>query len=399
MSILVVDDTASQRLLLRSILKAEGYSDVTLTDSARAAFSHLAAVGGEVCSVDLVLLDVSMPEMDGIAACRQLKADARLRDIPVVMVTASAEAEDLQLAFDAGATDYITKPPNRVELVARVRSALRLKQETDRRKARERELLEMSNKLAGLNEVLEARIEEQMARLRLAAKIQWDLLPKEPPLVPGYQVAGRTIPAQLVGGDYFDFISVDDRRLALCVADVSGKGLPASLLMANLQATIRGQTLWNPSARECMRRSNRLLFQSTDIEKFATVFYGILDIEAHELRYSNAGHNPPLLFRAGEAPRRLETGGLVLGILEDSGFEEEVVPLGPGDVLVLYSDGITEALDARQEEFGEEALIRVVEAHRDETAAAIVDAVGSAVERFAGSTPQSDDMTLMVLRR
>jgi serine phosphatase RsbU (regulator of sigma subunit)/serine/threonine protein kinase len=398
--ILVVDDSPSQRLLLRSMLRAEGHDNVVVAESAQAAFEQLGLGRPQGKSVvDLVLLDLAMPEMGGLEACRRIKADERLRDIPVIVVTASTEPNDLEQAFEAGGIDYVTKPPNSVELMARVRSALRLKQEMDRRKLRERELLEVSERLKATNAILGARIEEQLAKLRLAAQIQADLLPKAAPSVEGYDIAGRTIPAQMVGGDYFDFIAMDDSRWAICLADVSGKGLPASLLMANLQATIRGQTLVSSSASECVDRCNRLLHQSVDMGRYATLFYAILDPASGALHYCNAGHNPPMVFRGGEPALRLERGGPVLGILKSGSFEEGVVSLQPGDLLVACSDGITEAGAEDEEEFGEQRLQAVVSEHHDERAIVVIEEITAAVEGFSRSSDQEDDMTLVVVRR
>ena len=235
--------------------------------------------------------------------------------------------------------------------------------------------------------------------LRLASKIQNDLLPKTFPEIPGYDLAGKSVPAQMVGGDYFDFIPIEAHRLAVCLGDVSGKGLPASLLMANLQATLRGQTLLNASAKECVRRSNKLLHLSTSSEKFVTLFYGILDIQDHSLCFSNAGHENPLLISGGKEPLRLNTGGIVLSIMEEFPYEEETVPLLPGDLLVIYSDGVTDAINTRQELWGEARLTAVVKEHRDAGASALIDHIIAAVQSHAGEAPQMDDITLVVIKR
>ena len=255
-----------------------------------------------------------------------------------------------------------------------------------------------NDQLAELNRLLSHRIEDELAKVWVAARIQRDLLPKHPPQIPGYTLAGRSIPAQTVGGDYFDFIPMDD-CLALCVADVSGKGLPASLLMANLQAAVRSQVLAHASVTECLRRTNTLLFRSTDPGKFVTAFFSVLDCQRHELHYSNAGHNPPLLFRSGMEPERLETGGLVLGIFEETAFEESTCRLDRGDLLVVYSDGISEARDARGEEFGEEGIIDVVNRERHHGPTHILDAILKAALDFEGDQLQLDDMTMVVLQR
>jgi sigma-B regulation protein RsbU (phosphoserine phosphatase) len=236
-------------------------------------------------------------------------------------------------------------------------------------------------------------------QVRLASNIQLGLLPKKVPDIPGYQIVGSTLPAQAVGGDYFDFIKIDENQIALCLGDVSGKGLPASLLMANLQATLRGQTILTRSAKECIIRSNKLLYESTSEEKFVTLFYGIIDLSQHHLRFCNAGHDNPYLFSEGKEPRRLKTGGIVLSVLEDFPYEEEEVALAPGDALVIYSDGIPEAMNAQQELYGDERLGELLRKVHTLPAQEIIDAVIAAAKTHAGNWPQSDDMTMVVVKR
>lgn len=251
---------------------------------------------------------------------------------------------------------------------------------------------------ARLNE-REQALTRMQEEVRLASRIQLDLLPKEPPSLPGYEIVGSTMPAQAVGGDYFDFISIDDHRLAFCLGDVSGKGLPASLLMANLQATLRGQTLLKSSPKECLERSNFLLFQSTSPEKFATLFYGILDTQTHSLSFSNAGHDPPYVLRDGAEPARLIDGGIPLAIFKDFSYEQGEIALNPGDTLALYSDGITEAMNAGEEHFGEERLAAILLEHSKIAPRELMELVLSAARAHAGTTPQSDDMTLVIIKR
>jgi phosphoserine phosphatase RsbU/P len=169
--------------------------------------------------------------------------------------------------------------------------------------------------------------------------------------------------------------------------------------MANLQATIRGQTLVSSSASECVDRCNRLLHQSVEMGRYATLFYAILDPASGELHYCNAGHNPPMVFRGGKPAFRLERGGSVLGILKSGGFEEGLISLQPGDLLVACSDGITEAGAEDEEEFGEQRLQAVVSEHHDERAIVVIEEITAAVEGFSRSSDQGDDMTLVVLRR
>jgi len=221
------------------------------------------------------------------------------------------------------------------------------------------------------------RMQEEV---RLASRIQLDLLPKEPPAIPGYDIAGRSIPAQMVGGDYFDFIPMEQNHMAICLGDVSGKGLPASLLMANLQATLRGQSLHPIRVNERVERANRLLYRSTDPEKFATLFYGVLGLDDNKLTFSNAGHENPYLFSGGNETKRLSTGGTVLGVVDNFPYDEEVVQFDQGDVLVIFSDGITEAFDKEDtDQFGEERLDRFLRAF---------------YERFAGTRQATTELFL-----
>ncbi len=333
---------------------------------------------------DLVLTDEMMPRLTGRGLVESIRADPVRRGTPVIVLTARSGAQARIEGLEAGADDYVTKPFDEQELLARIRNLLRAR-------AQEKELTE-------LNRVLEARVEEQIAKLRVGARIQSDLLPKSAPVIPGYEMAGRTLPAQVVGGDYYDFIAVDDRRYAVCLGDVAGKGLPAALLMANLQATVRGQTLWNPSACDCMTRSNTLLFLSTDPGRYATMFYGVLNTRSHYFSYTNAGHNPPIVFGGGDRVSRLSVGGTVVGLFEGSTYEEDVVHLQPGDLLVIFSDGITEALNTAGDEFGDERLIAVVAERRAESSESLVDGIMSAVTLHARGTPQWDDMTVVVVK-
>lgn len=240
------------------------------------------------------------------------------------------------------------------------------------------------------------RMEED---LRVAYDIQVNLLPREDPQIEGYDIAGKSIPARKVGGDYYDFIEINDHRLAFCLGDISGKGIPASLLMANLQATLRSQTLFENSSKVCLERSNKLLFRSTDIQKFATLFYGILDMKTHTIEYSKAGHEAPFLLDPNLNIKRLNTGGTILGFMEDSKYKEETIPFNPGETLVIYSDGITEAMNKEDEEFGEARLEAVIQKDILVSSRELIGRIIQAARNFAGERPQMDDMTVMVIKR
>ena len=245
--------------------------------------------------------------------------------------------------------------------------------------------------------------EKELDRLKKEVDLAWEiqrrLVPEAPPVVVGYDIAGKTVPARTVGGDFFDFIEVESHRLAFFLGDVTGKGLPAALLMASLQATIRGQTLFQVTERECLERSNILLCHSTSANRFATVFYATLDTDKHALRYLNAGHNHPFLISHDGHSQRLQSGGPMLGVFEEWSIDVDETPFRPGDLLVVFSDGITDALDERGEPFGEETLAAVIEENRHQSAQKLLSAIVDAVERYSRNKPQTDDITLVVIKR
>lgn len=235
--------------------------------------------------------------------------------------------------------------------------------------------------------------------LQAAREVQMMLIPKRLPEVEGYEFAATTIPAREVGGDLYDFTAREGSQLAICLGDVSGKGLAASLLMANVQATLRDQTLSGESAAECVRRSNVLLHENTSIEKFVTLFYAILNPRTATLTYCNAGHERPYHISPGGGTRRLNAGGIVLGITEDFAYEQATVEIEPGDLIVVFSDGVSEAMNPKEEQLGEEAIEQVARQHMHESAEAVKVALLGAVRTHAAGAPQADDITVVVLRR
>lgn len=239
-------------------------------------------------------------------------------------------------------------------------------------------------------------IEEE---LNFATDIQTNLLPKLNPQIDGFDIAGKSIPAKEVGGDYYDFIPIDENKNAICLGDISGKGLPAAMLMANLQATLRGQAIFSSSSGECLTRANKLLYRSTDKQKFATLFYGILDSSKDIFHFSNAGHDPPFFIDSNRQVTRLTKGGTVLGFMEEYQFEEDSVNLKNGDTIIIYSDGITEAMNKNSEEFGEERLLTKIKDCILLKAVNIIQAVFDAVKAFVQDVPQSDDITIVVIKK
>jgi len=244
----------------------------------------------------------------------------------------------------------------------------------------------------------EKRLQQMERELQMARDIQQSLLPTENPKLPGAEIAGLSHPAREVGGDYYDFIELSEGRLGVVIADVSGKGVPASLLMANIQATLRVQAATSTSVKDCIAEANTALHKSTEADKYATLFYGILDTTQRTFTCTNAGHNSPMLIAQDGSCRRLETGGIVLGMLAQIPYQEERVQLRPGDLLLLFSDGITEAMNDREEEFGEERLAELLADNRNLSPEVLLEKILTEVSAFTGEVPQQDDMTLVAIK-
>ena len=240
------------------------------------------------------------------------------------------------------------------------------------------------------------RIREDM---RLAEIIQERLLPNGPPHIPGFDVAGASMAAGHVGGDYFDFIPLRDNRWGIALGDVSGKGVPAALLMANLQATLRSQALQDISCHQCMANCNRLLFLSTTHDRFATLFYGRLDVRSNVLTYCNAGHERPFHLAGDGKIRRLTAGGLAVGILKEFEYEDDIVILQPGELIVIFSDGVTDMINTDDKAFGENRLQNLLSENLDLAAKDLVDLVIAEVQKHAGDEPAFDDVTMVIIKK
>jgi serine phosphatase RsbU (regulator of sigma subunit) len=235
--------------------------------------------------------------------------------------------------------------------------------------------------------------------LSQAAEIQRRMLPDEAPQVDGADLAGYNAACRTVGGDYYDFFTYPDGRVSLALGDVSGKGMPASLMMMALHARVQVLAEDPGELSSFMSRLNKATCAQCPSNRFITFFFCVLDAGTGELAFANAGHNPPIVVRASGEAHMLEGGGPVLGILPVAPYRQERAHLGRGDMLVLYSDGVTEANNAEYDEFGEERFIEVLKLYRNEPATAIVDAVTKALTDFAAGAPQADDITLVVAKR
>ncbi|MFT4603600.1 MAG: sigma-B regulation protein RsbU (phosphoserine phosphatase) [Rhodothermales bacterium] len=235
--------------------------------------------------------------------------------------------------------------------------------------------------------------------VQLATEIQANLLPSSAPVVQGYEFAGLSIPAKEVGGDYFDYIPMADGKLGLTVGDVSGKGVGAALLMATSQATLRGQVVADSDPAVALGKTNFLMCSATRRGTFVTLFLAILDPETGGISYANAGHNRPFVVGPNGKFEILTTGSLVLGFLPKHTYERAETVLQPGESLVIYSDGVTEAMNPASEQFEEERLYELAKKHQGDGSSAMVDRIINEVRLFAGERAQNDDITLLIVRR
>ncbi len=235
--------------------------------------------------------------------------------------------------------------------------------------------------------------------LRLAKEIQLGLLPAEIPQIPNYDIAGKSLPAQEVGGDYFDLISVDDETIAVCVGDAAGHGLPAAMLMANLQAIIKCQTFLKTSAEECLQTANTILHQNTQSGRFATFFFGLLNFQTHEFVYANAGHSYPFMIKSDGTITELSQSGVVLSFVPDIRYESSTICFEPGDILTIFSDGIIEAENSAGEQYGESRFLENIQFSKEMYSNIILDNMFKSIKTFVQNAPQEDDMTMIVLRR
>jgi len=236
------------------------------------------------------------------------------------------------------------------------------------------------------------------AELELAAEIQRGLLPESPPVLEGYEIAAMSIPARQVGGDYYDFVREDEGHVALIIGDVSGKGIPAAMLMAVAMSGLHA--IDAPSPPDKMARLNDLLYESTDSWQYSTLFYASLDLERRMLTTINAGHNPMILADREGRIRFLEKGGMALGMFgsEISEYSAEETQLHPGDLLVMYTDGVTDATNEDDEDFGADRLVELVRGNCRKSAEELKDIIYDEVRKFVGNAPQFDDLTLLILK-
>ena len=239
------------------------------------------------------------------------------------------------------------------------------------------------------------RMEEE---LNLARNMQQALLPSELPVLEHFDLAAVNIPSRQVGGDYFDIILLGDDNVGITIADVSGKGAGAALLMSNLQASLRALAVGDMEIGDMVARINNLIHQNTELDKFITFFYGELDTKRKTFTYCNAGHNPPYWQRSKGGIEELMTGGIVLGMMADMTFETATIQLQPEDRIVMFTDGVTEAVDQKDEEFGEGRVQSLMEKTKNDSAQTVLDSIIAEVKTFSHGMSQADDITMVVVK-
>jgi len=377
--LLVVDDTEVNRDLLARRLRALGH-EVTMAVHGREALAVLAAQ-----EIDLVLLDIMMPEMDGFEVLKRMRGDAALRAIPVIMISAVDEIESVARAIELGAADYLPKPFNAVVLRARVSATL------------EKKWLEDSERLH--TRALERDLE-------IGRQIQRDFLPDALPNPAGWEIAAAFHPARQVAGDFYDAFALEDGRVALVVGDVCDKGVGAALFMALFRSLLRSHaelhgsgTPAAPAARSIVALTNDYIARTHGRSNmFATIFFGILDPASGALAWVNGGHEPPVLRRAAGAIERLSPTGPAVGALPGMEYSARTIEIGSGDLLLAFTDGASEARSPTGAFYGEDSVIDLVAAApRD--AEALLARVVAAVRAHEAGTEPGDDLTLLAVRR
>ena len=243
-----------------------------------------------------------------------------------------------------------------------------------------------------------AELERKKAELQVARTIQESLLPRTLPTLPGMELAAKALPATEVGGDFYDTIPLSGDSSAMLIGDVSGKGVPAALFLSLSRTVVRANTGWHDRSWEVIRDSNKMIAADAASGMFITLFFGVLDFRKRQLTYVKAGHNPPLLVHADATSEELAITGIALGALDSADYEERMVSLSAGDVIVLYTDGVTEAVNDRDEQFGTVRLEGIVRDAHTRPAENILDRILQEIAAFTGDTPQFDDITLMVVK-
>ena len=383
--ILSVDDELDLEVLLTQYFRRQirkGEYEFAFAHNGLEALQKLL----ETPDFDIILSDINMPEMDGLtllAKVNELKNPA----MKCIMVSAYGDMDNIRSAMNKGAFDFATKPIDLDDLSRTIEKAIEQVRYIRESQQEHNQLESIKNDLA------------------IAGEIQQTILPRSfppfPELTEVVDIYASMTPAKDVGGDFYDFFQIDDERIGLVIADVSGKGVPASLFMAVSRTLLRATALRGVSSAECLTYANKLLCKESLDSMFVTVFYGIYHYKTGMMDYTNAGHNPPYLLRGGWTVECLPVASnFVVGVFDDIEFESNTLTFGIGDTLLLYTDGVTEAFNDKREQFSESNLQDILASmHESSSAKEVVTSVLQSVKTFSGDYPQSDDITLLSLQR
>ena len=383
--ILSVDDELDLEVLLTQYFRRQirkGEYEFAFAHNGLEALQKLL----ETPDFDIILSDINMPEMDGLtllAKVNELKNPA----MKCIMVSAYGDMDNIRSAMNKGAFDFATKPIDLDDLSRTIEKAIEQVRYIRESQQEHNQLESIKNDLA------------------IAGEMQQTILPRSfppfPELTEVVDIYASMTPAKDVGGDFYDFFQIDDERIGLVIADVSGKGVPASLFMAVSRTLLRATALRGVSSAECLTYANKLLCKESLDSMFVTVFYGIYHYKTGMMDYTNAGHNPPYLLRGGRTVECLPVASnFVVGVFDDIEFESNTLTFGIGDTLLLYTDGVTEAFNDKREQFSESNLQDILASmHESSSAKEVVTSVLQSVKTFSGDYPQSDDVTLLSLQR
>jgi phosphoserine phosphatase RsbU/P len=370
-TVLLVDDEPANIQIVNAILK-----DIYKTRIATSGLKAL-ELASQVPAPDLILLDVTMPAMDGYEVCSRLKSADHTRDIPVIFLTGQTEIDDETKGFEVGAVDYIHKPFSPAVVQARVRTHLALR---------------------GIREELERQLQTIQGEMDTAREIQLSILPREIPTIKGLDIAARYIPMTSVAGDFYDFLPIDEKRIGILVADVSGHGMPAALISSMLKIALDGQAACATDPARVLAGLNHALCGKFK-GHFVTAAYVVVDTERQSLLYAGAGH-PPLVImdQSARQARHFTENGLFLGFFPQATYTAVEIPFKAGDWGVLYTDGIVEMTDPSEEQFGLDRLKQFLQDHHDLSPGQFVDALLEELSRWscrASSWDPDDDVTLL----
>ncbi|MBR5326536.1 MAG: SpoIIE family protein phosphatase [Prevotella sp.] len=382
--ILSVDDEMDLELLLTQYFRRQirkGEYEFTFAHNGLEALTMLL----NHQDFDIILSDINMPEMDGLTLLTKIN-EMRNPALKCIMVSAYGDMGNIRQAMNNGAFDFATKPIDLDDLSLTIEKAIKQIKYIREMQAEHTQLESIKGDLA------------------IAREIQLAILPRIFPPFPENEdqldIAAQMTAAKDVGGDFYDFFRIDDDRIGFVIADVSGKGIPAAIFMAVSRTLIRATGIRGGSPAECMRYVNELLAKESVDCMFVTVFYGIYNIQTGEITYCNAGHNPPhLLKHDGSVEPLPMSKDSMVGAVERLSYHEQKIQLGKGDALFMFTDGVTEAMNTSLEEFGEQRLEQTLQLAEGKSGQEVIDAVTGEVKAFVEEAEQSDDITMLVLKR